>query len=260
MRLRDCHYAIWPSGPCAGNTGASRQLRHASSQSSARLAATITVIPTLAPHTQLLLLPGVIGLDSYRRLLWRTSRFARLVLLALYLLLAWPWIAATGLTLTAVLLPTNALLRWELPLYELPLYTSPLLPWQSWERCAACLGSESGRAIPLSILRYDALFSKKLLRRELAFLPVAQVLPSYSRYAINYSIDVLQGIMVYILDHPPLDNASTGSGSPEAIAFVRLQYTGTNSEFSFEEAKLCTVFTNSGVTTKVRTSQNMPSC
>jgi hypothetical protein len=50
------------------------------------------------------------------------------------------------------------------------------------------------------------------------------VLPSYSRYAINYSIDVLQGIMVYILDNPPLNNASTGSGSPEAIAFVRLQY------------------------------------
>jgi len=30
--------------------------------------------------------------------------------------------------------------------------------------------------------------------------------------------------MVYILDNPPLDNASTGSGSPEAIAFVRWQY------------------------------------
>jgi hypothetical protein len=88
------------------------------------LAATITVIPTLAPHTQLLLLPGVIALHSYRHLLWRTSRFARLVLLAFYLLLAWPWIAATGLTLAAVLLPANALLRW----WEVPLYTSPLLP------------------------------------------------------------------------------------------------------------------------------------
>jgi len=88
------------------------------------LAATITVIPTLAPHTQLLLLPGVIGLHSYRHLLWRTSRFARLVLLAFYLLLTWPWIAATGLTLAAVFLPANALLRW----WEVPLYTSPLLP------------------------------------------------------------------------------------------------------------------------------------
>jgi hypothetical protein len=37
------------------------------------------------------------------------------------------------------------------------------------------------------------------------------------------ALSILQGIMVYILGNPPLDNASTGSGSPEAIAFV-LQY------------------------------------
>jgi len=54
------------------------------------LAATIPVIQTPAPHTQLLLLPGIIGLHSYRRLLWRTSRLARLVLLAFYRLRAWP--------------------------------------------------------------------------------------------------------------------------------------------------------------------------
>jgi hypothetical protein len=34
------------------------------------------------------------------------------------------------------------------------------------------------------------------------------------------ALSILQGIMVYILGNPPLDNASTGSGSPEAIAFV----------------------------------------
>jgi hypothetical protein len=38
------------------------------------------------------------------------------------------------------------------------------------------------------------------------------------------ALSILQGIMVYILGHPPWDDASTGSGSPEAIAFVRLQY------------------------------------
>jgi hypothetical protein len=38
------------------------------------------------------------------------------------------------------------------------------------------------------------------------------------------ALSSLQGIMVYILGNPPLDTASTGSGSPEDIAFVRLQY------------------------------------
>jgi hypothetical protein len=38
------------------------------------------------------------------------------------------------------------------------------------------------------------------------------------------AFSILQGIMVYILGNPPLDDASTGSGSPEAIACVRLQY------------------------------------
>jgi hypothetical protein len=156
-------------------------------------------------------------LRSYRRLLWRTSRFLRLLLLAFYLLLAWPWIAATGLTLAAVLRSTNALLRW----WEVALHTSPLLPLAILVTLCCLLRIRvwpSDTALDSSL--GWAVF-KKLLRRELAFLPVAQVLPSYSRYAINYSIDVLQGIMVYILDHPPLDNASTGSGSPEAIAFVR---------------------------------------
>jgi hypothetical protein len=88
------------------------------------LAATLVVIPTLAPHTQLLLLPGFLCLHHYRGFLWRSQRFARLALLAVWLLLAWPWVAAMGLTLAATLLPVRALLRW----WDVPLYTSPLLP------------------------------------------------------------------------------------------------------------------------------------
>jgi len=37
-------------------------------------------------------------------------------------------------------------------------------------------------------------------------------------------MSILQGIMVYILGNPRLANASIGSGSLEAIAFVRWQY------------------------------------
>ncbi len=87
------------------------------------LAATLTVIPTLAPHTQLLLLPGLVCLYCNRRDLW-SNRPARIVLLGLSLLLAWPSIAAAGLTLATFLFPVGALLRW----WDVPLYTSPILP------------------------------------------------------------------------------------------------------------------------------------
>jgi hypothetical protein len=88
------------------------------------LAVTLAVIPTLAPHTQLLLLPGFLCLLRYRRFIWASKRLARLSFLAAWLLLAWPWVAATGLTLAATFLPKNTLLGY----WELPLYTSPLLP------------------------------------------------------------------------------------------------------------------------------------
>jgi hypothetical protein len=88
------------------------------------LAATLVVIPTLEPHAQLLLVPGFLCLLRYHGILWKSRPFARLLLLAVWLLLAWPWIAATGLTLAAIRLPASALHRW----WELPLCTSPLLP------------------------------------------------------------------------------------------------------------------------------------
>ena len=88
------------------------------------LAATVVVIPTLAPHAQLLLLPAFLCLVRYRSVLWRSMRLARLALFAVWLLLAWPWTIAAGFVLAAALLPLNALI----PRWELPLYTSPLLP------------------------------------------------------------------------------------------------------------------------------------
>jgi hypothetical protein len=87
------------------------------------LAATLVVIPTLAPHAQLLLLPGFLYLHHFRNILWRSMRAGRFALVAAWALLAWPWIATAGLTLVAPLLPLSAL-RW----WELPLYASPLLP------------------------------------------------------------------------------------------------------------------------------------
>ncbi len=86
------------------------------------LATTLVVIPTLAPHAQLLLLPGFLCLVRGRAL--RLSVLARLSLTAVWVLLAWPWAAASGLLVASVWLPASALLR----LWEIPLYASPLLP------------------------------------------------------------------------------------------------------------------------------------
>ena len=98
------------------------------------LATTVVIIPTLAPHAQLLFLPGILCLlqsetlaSSSRTLSSGALRYAalrRVVLAAIWTLLAWPWIAAFALLLAAIVVPANNLLRF----WELPLYTSPVLP------------------------------------------------------------------------------------------------------------------------------------
>jgi hypothetical protein len=93
--------------------------------SSSVLAATLVVIPTLEPHAQLLLLPGFLFLLRYGSRIWRAGNFARLSLTAPWVLLGWAWVAAFGMMLAAIWLPTGTLLRF----WALPLYTSPLLPF-----------------------------------------------------------------------------------------------------------------------------------
>jgi hypothetical protein len=88
------------------------------------LASTLTVIPTLEPHAQLLLFPGFIIILRYRNLIWEAGRAQRLLLVSVISLLGWEWIAACGMTLAALRLPSSTLLRW----WIIPLSTSPLLP------------------------------------------------------------------------------------------------------------------------------------
>jgi len=88
------------------------------------LAATLTVIPTLAPHAQLLLLPGFLCLYRYRGIIFSSMPSARIALVAVWLLLTWQWVAVTALALAASLGPARQLLSW----WHVPLYTSPLLP------------------------------------------------------------------------------------------------------------------------------------
>ncbi len=85
------------------------------------LSANVLVIPTLAPHAQLLMLPGFLALLLVSA---PATKLARLLGAAAWLLLGWPWAASCGLLLAAIWIPLETLRRF----WEVPLYTSPLLP------------------------------------------------------------------------------------------------------------------------------------
>jgi len=86
------------------------------------LGANVVVIPTLAPHAQLLLVPAFLCLLRYSAP--KKPRVWVFYETAVWILLAWQWIASLGLTLASLRYPTDVLRRF----WEVPLYTSPLLP------------------------------------------------------------------------------------------------------------------------------------
>jgi hypothetical protein len=108
--------------------------------SSLVLATTLVVIPTLEPHSHLLLLPGILFLLRYVGPVWHTGKLARLFLAAAWILLGWPWVAAFAMTLAAIWLPAGTLLEF----WELPLYTSPLIPFGLLVVLGFLLGNEDG--------------------------------------------------------------------------------------------------------------------
>ena len=86
------------------------------------LALTLAIIPTLAPHAQLLLLPGFLCVLREKDSLCQGR--TKLVVAGAWALLAWPWIASFGLLLAYTWVPVITLRRF----WALPLYPSPLLP------------------------------------------------------------------------------------------------------------------------------------
>jgi hypothetical protein len=88
------------------------------------LTVTLIIIPSLAPHAQLLLLPGLLCLLRGRTLFSSSNSLLRVSSAGIVILLAWPWIAAFGLLLATIHFPVSTLLGY----WPIPLYTSPLLP------------------------------------------------------------------------------------------------------------------------------------
>lgn len=88
------------------------------------LAANVVVMPTLAPHAQLLLLPGFLCLIANRRVYLENGSLGRLLFAGAWILLAWQWIASFGLLVARARYPLNRLI----PFWQGPLYTSAVLP------------------------------------------------------------------------------------------------------------------------------------
>jgi hypothetical protein len=83
---------------------------------------TCIVIPSLAPHNQVLLVPAYLLLVKERKRIWVGGRIARSLWSAAWLTLAWPWLVGALLATTLVFDRPNS------RLWDLPLATNPLIP------------------------------------------------------------------------------------------------------------------------------------
>jgi len=86
------------------------------------LAITLIVIPTLAPHGQMLLMPGVFLLIRFGNRIWKGARLGRDALIGAGLIVGWPWIGAIGFSLVAALVGMGTSRKmWLVPVSTVPL-------------------------------------------------------------------------------------------------------------------------------------------
>ncbi|HEV2117399.1 MAG TPA: glycosyltransferase 87 family protein [Terriglobales bacterium] len=87
------------------------------------LAVTLVVIPTLAPHGQILLVPGILVLLKSGVTLWKGARRHRDALLGACMIAGWPWLGAVAFSAVFLLG-----FGFERRLWLLPVSTIPLAP------------------------------------------------------------------------------------------------------------------------------------
>ena len=110
------------------------------------LAVTVIIIPMFAPYNYILVLPSLLLLGESWSRLWTRDVYARAGCVLTAAAVAWPWVAAIGLSVAAMVLsPETVQQSWWLPLY-----TSAKIPLP-----IVCL-------IPLSILMVSTLQELKL--------------------------------------------------------------------------------------------------
>jgi len=100
------------------------------------LAVTVIIISMFAPYNYVLVLPSLLLLGESWSQLWKRDVFARAGCLLTAAAVAWPWVAAIGLSVASIFLSPQAVQQyWRLPLYTIAKVPLPIV----------CL-------IPLSIL------------------------------------------------------------------------------------------------------------
>ncbi len=88
------------------------------------LAATIVIVPTIAPYNQLLLLPGIFLLLQSQSVSSSGTLATRMFSILGAATIFWPWVAALGLTISSFLLPAARVQQF----WPLPFYTSMAIP------------------------------------------------------------------------------------------------------------------------------------
>jgi hypothetical protein len=98
------------------------------------LVITVVIVPKAAPYNQVLLLPGILLVARDWRILWQNDRLSRILLMVCGLLIFWPWLAATALTIASLGLPADAVQKaWAWPVWTslaIPLAVAVLLTWR----------------------------------------------------------------------------------------------------------------------------------
>jgi hypothetical protein len=88
------------------------------------LATTVVIVPKAAPYNQILLLPASLIVARHWQTLWQKNLISRLLLLVCGLLIFWPWLAATALTIASLALPPDIVQK----AWAWPVWTSLAIP------------------------------------------------------------------------------------------------------------------------------------
>jgi hypothetical protein len=112
------------------------------------LAVTVVIVPKAAPYNQVLLLPGFLLPVRGWGTLWQKSALMRLILMICGLLIFWPWLAASALTIAWLFLPAAEVQNaWAVPLWTIlaiPPTVVALLASSIGEFTKASLAQQSG--------------------------------------------------------------------------------------------------------------------
>jgi hypothetical protein len=88
------------------------------------LAFTVLLMPTDSVYNQVLLLPGLLVLFEDGGAIWRRSAASRLLLIAVLVLVAWPWLSSVALAGLSFIWPQQTIGR----AWAVPFWTSLLIP------------------------------------------------------------------------------------------------------------------------------------